>query len=108
MPHPSTLHPPPPPTRSSPPTPAFPRSVQSDVIKRNTGLRNLQGNVFVFRTPVVQVSVYHDLSRDGQRQSGEPLVAGATVTITDPSGAVVGTTSTNSNGLVRTRVLWFA
>ncbi len=82
-----------------------PLLMQSDVIKRNTGLRNLQGNVFVFQTPVVQVSVYSDLNKDGKRQQGEPPVTGATVTITDPSGAVVGSALTNSNGLVR-GVMW--
>ena len=75
---------------------------QSDVIKRNTGLSNLQTDVFVFRSPAVQVSVYNDRNKDGQQQqTTEPFLSGATVTITNPEGATVGTGLTNTGGSVR-------
>ena len=74
--------------------------MQSDVIKRNTGLSNLQRDVFVFRSPAVKVSVFNDRNKDGQKQSTEPFQSGATVTITDSAGETVGTGLTSTGGSV--------
>ena len=68
-----------------------------DVIRRNTGLANLQPNVFFFRTSIGG-SVFADGNRDGARQPGERGVAGATVTLVDASGATVATTRSDPSG----------
>jgi hypothetical protein len=40
-------------------------------------------------TDSICILVYNDLNGSGQRDSGEPLLAGATITVTNYSGAVV-------------------
>ena len=42
--------------------------------------------------------VWLDVNRDGVQDSTEPVIAGVTVTLTDATGAVVATTTTDANG----------
>ncbi|MEZ4865472.1 MAG: SdrD B-like domain-containing protein [Caldilineaceae bacterium] len=49
----------------------------------------------------IDLYVYHDLSDDGRRQLGEPLVAGAVVTLTNADGQEVGHTATGNDGSFR-------
>ena len=42
--------------------------------------------------------VWLDVNRDGIQDSTEPVIAGVTVTLTDATGAVVATTTTDANG----------
>ncbi|MFM7137982.1 MAG: peroxidase family protein [Planctomycetota bacterium] len=81
--------------------PAMVRSIQAttlaDVIRRNTGLKNLQSDVFMFRTSVGGV-VFGDRNGDGVRQSIEPGLAAAVVTLVDSAGATVARTRTDARG----------
>jgi peroxidase len=70
----------------------------ADVIRRNTGLTNLQQNTFFFR---VQISgnVFQDANRDGKRQPGERNLARQLVELWDAtSGEIVSTTATDGKG----------
>jgi hypothetical protein len=68
------------------------------VIERNTGVRNLQGDVFVFRASI-SGTVFYDFDGDGgPRQSFEPGLQGYTVELLDGSGDVLATTVTDANG----------
>jgi hypothetical protein len=70
----------------------------ADMLRRNTALRNIQDNVFVFRTGVTG-TVVGDANGDGRVQTTDPALAGATVTLTDAvTSAVVRSTSTDSTG----------
>lgn len=69
----------------------------SEIIKRDTGLKNVQDNVFVFQTDI-SGRVFADGNRDGRANPGEPGVEGRTMQLTDSSGAVVATTTTNHDG----------
>ena len=42
--------------------------------------------------------VWHDLDRDGVQDSGEPGIAGVTVTLLNSSGSVIGETTTDGTG----------
>ena len=75
-------------------------SHQAEVLKRNTGLRNLQSNVFFFKSPAVIVTVFSDVNNDGQQQGTEPVVAGAAVQLEDAAGEVVATGTSSASGLV--------
>jgi len=71
------------------------RTVESttlaDVIRRNTRLTNLQGDVFFFRTSIGG-TVFADANRDGRRQPLERGVPGAMVALVAAGGATVATT----------------
>lgn len=69
----------------------------ADVIRRNTGLVNLQPGVFFFRTSIGG-TVFSDTNRDGLRQAGEGGMAGATLTLVDATGATVATTRSDAGG----------
>ena len=77
------------------------RAVQNttlaDVIRRNTGLTNLQPNVFMFRAAVTG-NAFVDGNRDGIRQRTEAGVANALVALVDASGATVATARTDARG----------
>jgi len=49
-------------------------------------------------TGTISGTAFDDLNLDGVQQSGEPAAAGLGIQVTDPSGNVVGTTTTDSNG----------
>jgi|688.fasta_scaffold54305_2 peroxidase len=69
----------------------------ADVIRRNTGLTNLQPNVFMFRAAVTG-SVFVDGNRDGVRQGTEASVANALVSLVNATGATLATTRTDARG----------
>ncbi|MFM8890717.1 MAG: peroxidase family protein, partial [Planctomycetia bacterium] len=72
----------------------------SDVIRRNSGLKNLQPDVFFFRT-AIGGTVFADGNRDGQRQPQESGVPAATVTLVTAAGDTVAVTRTDPRGEYR-------
>src|SRR5262249_14187046 len=70
----------------------------ADVIRRNTSLTNLQGDVFFFRVSI-SGTVFGDANRDGRRGPNERGLAGRTVDLVDAaSGATVATATTDARG----------
>ncbi|MFM8290913.1 MAG: peroxidase family protein [Planctomycetia bacterium] len=69
----------------------------TDVIRRNTGLTNLQPEAFWFRTSIGG-TVFADTNRDGLRQGTERGVANVAVSLVDAAGAVVASTRTSPLG----------
>jgi hypothetical protein len=69
----------------------------ADIIARDTGLKNLQPNVFFFQSSI-SGEVYTDGNGDGKLQSVERGVAAVVVNLLDSSGKVVATTTTDSCG----------
>ncbi len=69
----------------------------ADIIRRNTTVTNLQGDVFFFRT-AVGGNVFADFNRDGRRQAPEAGLAGASVAIVNAAGVTVASTTTDVRG----------
>ena len=69
----------------------------SDILKRNTGMKNMQQNVFVFQASL-EGSVYADRNNDRRRGFNEPGLAGWTVALIDSSGEIVATKVTDRTG----------
>jgi hypothetical protein len=67
------------------------------VIKNNTGITNLQSNVFFFRVSI-EGTVFKDTNGNGLRDLGEPGVPGIVVNLLDDTGVVVATTTTDAQG----------
>ena len=67
------------------------------VIESNTGITNLQSNVFYMKEKISGV-VFNDVNHNGLRDFGEPGLAGVTVNLNDDTGVVVATTITDQNG----------
>jgi hypothetical protein len=67
------------------------------VIEANTGIRNMQSNVFFMKEEISGV-VFNDQNHNGVRDTGEPGVAGVTVNLINAAGVVVATTVTDANG----------
>jgi hypothetical protein len=67
------------------------------VIKKNTEITNLQGNLFFFKASITG-TVFDDDNGNGVQDSGEPGLAGVTVNLLDDSGNVVASTTTNQYG----------
>jgi hypothetical protein len=77
------------------------RTTLADVIRRNTGLTNLQGNVFKFEVSIAG-DAWADNNRDGRYQSLEKGVAGYQVQLIEKdTGEVVATTTTDARGHYR-------
>ncbi|MFM8892644.1 MAG: peroxidase family protein, partial [Planctomycetia bacterium] len=74
----------------------------SDVIRRNSGLKNLQPEVFFFRT-AIGGTVFADGNRDGQRQPQETGVPAATVSLVTAAGVTVAVTRSDPRGEYRFR-----
>jgi hypothetical protein len=70
------------------------------VIEHNTEITNLQDNVFFFKTSI-SGTVYGDANGDGRRVTGDPGLVGFAVNLTDISGNVLATTTTDSQGHYR-------
>lgn len=68
-----------------------------DVIRRNTGITNIQNDVFFFRTSV-NGSVFVDGNSDGVEQPLDPKVPNAAITLADASGTVVATARSGVDG----------
>src|SRR5262249_19276688 len=70
------------------------------VIKLNTPVTNLQGNVFRFKASI-SGTVFKDSNGDGQQENNEPGISGVTVQLQDTSGDILATTTTDNNGNFR-------
>jgi peroxidase len=69
----------------------------ADVVRRNTGLVNLQPNLFFFRT-AIGGSVFSDSNGDGVRQRQEAGLANTAVALVNAAGATVATTRCDASG----------
>ncbi len=69
----------------------------ADVIARNTGVTNLQSNVF-FMQAEVRGQLFIDNNANGRQDRGEAVLPGVTVELLNDAGDVVATTVTNSRG----------
>jgi hypothetical protein len=67
------------------------------VIESNTGISNLQSNVFYFREKIAG-TVFREDDRTGTFDPGEAGVANVVVNLLDSTGAVIATTTTDSRG----------
>lgn len=72
-------------------------STLSELIQRNTGIFNLQDNVFVFNTRV-SGTVFNDRNGNGRQDRSEFALSGRTVNLLDDTGAVVESTTTDFGG----------
>jgi hypothetical protein len=70
------------------------------VIEANTGLTNLQSNIFFFKASI-SGTVFSDVSRNGHGSFQKPGLPGVTVQLQDDSGAVLATTVTDGQGHYR-------
>jgi hypothetical protein len=69
----------------------------ADVIERNTGVSNLQDNVFFMEAEVCG-TVFLDRDGNGRQGFREPALAFIVVELLDDEGEVIATTLTNSDG----------
>jgi hypothetical protein len=67
------------------------------VITANTGVTNLQLDVFKFRASI-SGTVFNDRNGDGRQGRGEAGLSGLTVELEDDSGAMLATTTTDGKG----------
>ena len=67
------------------------------IIERNTGITNLQSNVFFFKASIGG-TVFADINGNGRHDRREPGLAGFVVQLQDDSGQVVATTTTDGRG----------
>jgi hypothetical protein len=70
------------------------------IIERNTGITNLQSNVFYFRA-AISGTVFNDANGNGVRDFREGGLAGFTVQLLDDSGQVIASTVTDPMGRYR-------
>jgi len=73
------------------------RTTLADIIARNSGLKNIQADVFTFHASIGG-TVFVDGNRDGLRQTAERGIAAATVSLLDAAGTVIATTTSDSSG----------
>lgn len=76
------------------------RTTLSDIIERNTGVQNLQDNVFFFKAEV-SGQVFSDLNGNGRQDRREINLAGITVELLNDEGDVIAATVTDRNGRYR-------
>ncbi len=69
----------------------------ADIIARDTGLTNLQSDVFFFQTTITG-EVFADKNGNGALQKNEAGVANIVVNLLDSQGNIVATTTTDRNG----------
>lgn len=69
----------------------------SDIIRLNTTTKNIQENVFFFKTEI-EGNVYADLNADGKRQLGEFGARQIKLNLVDEEGVVTQTVTTEPNG----------
>jgi hypothetical protein len=72
----------------------------SDIIARNTALKNIQPNAFVFNSSI-EGTVFADRNRDGRRGPIEEGLGGWTVALVGSDGMTVATTLTRPDGRYR-------
>jgi hypothetical protein len=75
-------------------------STLAKVMEANTGITNLQRDVFVFRASI-SGTVFRDANHNGRQDFGEPALSGFTVELKDATGNVIATTTTDRNGHYR-------
>ncbi|WP_206293173.1 peroxidase family protein [Humisphaera borealis] len=73
------------------------RTTLADVIRRNSGVQNIQPNVFVFEASI-SGRVWEDVNADHRPGRGERGVAGREVSLVDADGATVQTVETDASG----------
>jgi hypothetical protein len=76
------------------------RTSLADIIRRNTGLSNLQGDVFFFRTSL-SGTAFADRNGDGIRQRQESPAVRAAVSLLAVDGSTVATMQTDEQGRYR-------
>ncbi len=69
----------------------------SDILKGNTGMTNLQSNVFVFQA-TLEGTVYADRNNDRRRGPAEDGLAGWTVALINSAGVTIATKVTDRTG----------
>jgi hypothetical protein len=74
-----------------------PASTLAQVIEHNTGITNLQSNVFYMKEEIAG-TVFDDDNHNGVQDAGEPGLAGFTVNLLDSHGNVIATTTTDGRG----------
>ena len=79
---------------------ALEHTTLADVIRRNTGLTNLQGNVFYFQASITG-RVFADPNGNGRLDLREPGLGGRTVQLLSDDGTIVATTLTRFDGSYR-------
>ena len=72
----------------------------ADVISANTGISNLQANVFVFDVSIAG-QVFNDRDGNGRRDFREGPVSGVTVELLDEDGGVIDSAVTGRGGTYR-------
>ena len=70
----------------------------ADIIRRNTSLTNLQGDVFFFKV-TIGGTAFADLNRDGRRQGPERGIGGASITLVNAAGSSIATTTADARGV---------
>ncbi len=76
------------------------RTTLADIVRRNTGITNIQDNLFVFNA-TISGRVFLDLNVDGLLNRLERGLGGISVELLDADGAVMATTTTARNGAYR-------
>jgi peroxidase len=76
------------------------RTTLADIVKRNTGLGNLQDDVFFFQT-TLSGTVFSDRNGDGRRQRSDAALGQAAVSLMTTDGTLVATTQTDAHGRYR-------
>jgi hypothetical protein len=74
----------------------------SDIIKRNTTITNLQGNVFIMSAEI-NGQVFVDSNGNGRQDRLEVAFAGVTVQLLSHEGTIMGTAVTGRDGRYRFR-----
>jgi hypothetical protein len=72
----------------------------SDILRRDTGVTNVQQNPFFFKA-TVSGTVYADANADGRRNARETAAAGAKVRLVDSDDEVVSTATADARGRYR-------
>ena len=72
----------------------------SDVLKRNTSMRNIQDNVFLFRSGI-EGTVFADTNSDNRRQPRKVGLGNWTVELVDSEGTLVSSVRSLPNGSYR-------
>jgi peroxidase len=76
------------------------RTTLSSIIRENTTTKNLQNNIFFFRTSI-EGRAFEDVNRNGRLDGREKALANVSVSLVDQDGKVVSTTRTNQQGVYR-------
>jgi hypothetical protein len=69
----------------------------ADIIRRNSGISNIQDQVFIYEV-AINGSAFNDVNGNKIYDAGEPWLVGWTVELRNPSGALLATAITNSQG----------